>query len=719
MPQTDLPQPPPTKDGLLDRWLFLLWKKITAASSILWSQIVLPDESANTFLAGPTTGADAQVTFRALVTADLPAGTGTVTSVAQTVPTGFTISGSPITTSGTLALSYAAGYSLPTDASQANWNTAYTDRLKWDGGATDLVAATGRTSLGGTTVGQSYFTLANPSAITFPRMNADNTVSSLNAADFRTAIGAGTGSVTSIDVSGGTTGLTFSGGPITTSGTITLAGTLDADNGGTGQSSYAVGDLLYASTTTALSKLADVSAGSYLRSGGVNTAPLWSTLKLPNAATANRIPYASSTDTWGESANLTFNGSALTLTGTQVISANSSGNALEVRQVGSGNALYIEDSANPDASPVVVTGSGGLVVGATSAQQIGGIIGVGQQFGLGATAAFSVGRFSANSTGTRIQSLKSRAASVGAFSAVQAEDQTLRLIGIGDDGSTYDTLGAELRLTVDGTVSTGVVPMRWGLFCSDTSGAVTELLRGSADKIVSMRTSNSGITTAVPLNIFRFHDLDSSTAADQPIGRIDFYSEDATVAAGVRSYIVSAAKGTSGGGDLRFGVSANGGAVAEFMRLTSVGLRVGAASDPTVPLDVTGAALISSTLGVTGVSSFAAGAVGAPGIYLAADTTSGLYRIGANNIGVAISGAKVLDIASTGMGVTGALSSTTLGVTGLATLSQDRGIRFDNQTSAAAAQVGTITNAPTAGDPGYWLKINVDGTNYSVPCWAG
>lgn len=148
-------------------------------------------------------------------------------------------------------------------------------------------------------------------------------------------------------------------------------------------------------------------------------------------------------------------------------------------------------------------------------------------------------------------------------------------------------------------------------------------------------------------------------------------------------------------------------------------VRIGSVTAPTVALDVTGAALISSTLGVTGVSSFAAGAVGAPGIYLAADTTSGLYRIGANNIGVAISGAKVLDIASTGMGVTGALSSTTLGVTGLATLSQDRGIRFDNQTSAAAAQVGTITNAPTAGDPGYWLKINVDGTNYSVPCWAG
>ena len=60
--------------------------------------------------------------------------------------------------------------------------------LYWSGTSTKLVAATGRTSLGGTTVGQAYFTLTNPGAITFPRMNADNTVSSLSAADFKTAL---------------------------------------------------------------------------------------------------------------------------------------------------------------------------------------------------------------------------------------------------------------------------------------------------------------------------------------------------------------------------------------------------------------------------------------------------------------------------------------------------------------------------------------------------
>ena len=50
---------------------------------------------------------------------------------------------------------------------------------------------------------------------------------------------AGTGTVTSVDVSGGTTGLTTTGGPITAAGTITLGGTLAVANGGTGAATAA------------------------------------------------------------------------------------------------------------------------------------------------------------------------------------------------------------------------------------------------------------------------------------------------------------------------------------------------------------------------------------------------------------------------------------------------------------------------------------------------
>ena len=59
-----------------------------------------------------------------------------------------------------------------------------------------------------------------------------------------------------------------------------LSATLVATSGGTGQSSYAVGDLLFASTTTALSKLADVATGNALISGGVGIAPAYGKIGL-------------------------------------------------------------------------------------------------------------------------------------------------------------------------------------------------------------------------------------------------------------------------------------------------------------------------------------------------------------------------------------------------------------------------------------------------------
>ena len=182
-------------------------------------------------------------------------GSGTVTSVAATVPTGLSVGGSPITTSGTLAITYAAGYSIPTTSSQTNWDTAYTDRLKWDGGSTGLNAATGRTSLGlviGTDVLAPNGSAANLTS--FPIFNQNTTGTAANvtgtvaianggtgatsASAALTNLGAyaannpsgytsNTGTVTSVSTSGTVNGITLSGGPITSTGTVTLGGTLD------------------------------------------------------------------------------------------------------------------------------------------------------------------------------------------------------------------------------------------------------------------------------------------------------------------------------------------------------------------------------------------------------------------------------------------------------------------------------------------------------------
>jgi hypothetical protein len=60
------------------------------------------------------------------LSADRSWSVGTVTSVSASVPTGFAISGSPITSSGTLAITFASGYALPTTVKQSNWDDAYT-----------------------------------------------------------------------------------------------------------------------------------------------------------------------------------------------------------------------------------------------------------------------------------------------------------------------------------------------------------------------------------------------------------------------------------------------------------------------------------------------------------------------------------------------------------------------------------------------------------------
>jgi hypothetical protein len=134
----------------------------------------------------------------------------------------------PVYPDAGIALSTGSTWASSIPNNSSNWNTAFTDRLKWDGGSTDLVASTGRTSLGGTTIGQSMFTLTNPSAITFPRFNVDNTVSALTATNFRSAIGAGT--VTTVNASA------TSGNPIsidnnTTTPTIELLSATSARNG--------------------------------------------------------------------------------------------------------------------------------------------------------------------------------------------------------------------------------------------------------------------------------------------------------------------------------------------------------------------------------------------------------------------------------------------------------------------------------------------------------
>ena len=155
---------------------------------------------------------------------------------------------------------------------------------------------------------------------------------------------------------------------ITTLGTIstgTWSGTAIAVNkGGTGLTSYAVGDLVYASATGTLAGLADVAAGSYLASGGVNTAPSWATLNASAVGLGSVENTALST--WAGSANITTLGTISTGTwsGT-TIAVNKGGTGLTSYAVG--DLLYASAGTTITGLTAVATGQVLVSAGTTTA----------------------------------------------------------------------------------------------------------------------------------------------------------------------------------------------------------------------------------------------------------------------------------------------------------------------------------------------------------------
>lgn len=89
---------------------------------------------------------------------------------------------------------------------------------------------------------------------------------------------------------------------ITTLGTVTTgtwsATTIAANKGGTGQTTYAVGDLLSANTTSTLTKIAAVASGSVLKSAGTNTLPVWGTLASTDLTNSSNIALLNAAQTF-------------------------------------------------------------------------------------------------------------------------------------------------------------------------------------------------------------------------------------------------------------------------------------------------------------------------------------------------------------------------------------------------------------------------------------
>jgi hypothetical protein len=160
--------------------------------------------SSQTFATG-TTGIDFGISSTGSThTFNIPDASGTarglITTGVQTIAGVKTFNAAPILNSLTASLPLKLNASKEAIAAAINiasGSTEITGTLPITSGGTGATTnSAARTNLGATTVGANLFTLTNPSAITFIRLNADNTVSTLDASTFRTAIGAGTGNGT-------------------------------------------------------------------------------------------------------------------------------------------------------------------------------------------------------------------------------------------------------------------------------------------------------------------------------------------------------------------------------------------------------------------------------------------------------------------------------------------------------------------------------------------
>ena len=113
-------------------------------------------------------------------------------------------------------------------------------------------------------------------------------IAALSSTGLIARTGSGTAAVRTITAS---TGISVSNGDGVSGNPTVAVSTIPVANGGTNITSYTTGDLLYASGSTTLAKLADVATGNALISGGVGVAPSWGQIGLTTHVTGT-LPVA-------------------------------------------------------------------------------------------------------------------------------------------------------------------------------------------------------------------------------------------------------------------------------------------------------------------------------------------------------------------------------------------------------------------------------------------
>jgi hypothetical protein len=188
-------------------------------------------------------------------------------------------------------------------------------------------------------------------------------------------------------------------------------------------------------------------------------------------------------DTTGNMAGVgTLGVGAITASANAIISDNSANAALRITQVGAGNALLVEDSANPDTTPFVVTNNGSVGIGTQTPQSLFDVSVDGDLLPLFRAYGASVSNYPAIVRGRGTQASPA---------AVQNLDSIGGLIFLGYDG-TSNVIAALIRSDINGTPGTNDMPGRL-VFATTADGdsLVTERMTIDSAGIVEIGGSTS------------------------------------------------------------------------------------------------------------------------------------------------------------------------------------------------------------------------------------
>lgn len=173
------------------------------------------------------------------------------------------------------------------------------------------------------------------------------------------------------------------------------------------------------------------------------------------------------------------------------VDANSASAALRVTQTGAGNALLVEDSANPDSTPFVIDANGRVVLGYTSALTLAGATPPFQYHSTVSTQAAIAGWSTTATAAPTLSLYRSASGVVGTQGAVVNGSDLGAINFFGDDNTAFIP-SAQILAEVDGTPGTNDMPGRLTFSTTaDGASSVTERMRINSSGNVGLGTANN------------------------------------------------------------------------------------------------------------------------------------------------------------------------------------------------------------------------------------